>query len=267
MWMEGTLASTLVRSSTLPGRYVYSNSCNIEINDSFISSIEITNNVICTLNNCGIQEGTPLISSGLASFIGNNLLGDALGGLDVPFYVTNARNRAASGRGPCFHTTPKTNINRAYSGQKLVSNRCFAADSLFGNFGSTIITKITTDSAFETLECFQVSAPNGSGVYPFGTVPVLNTKVYVVTMALKAISAPFILYMSTALGGFNATIPTNRFQTYAIVATPVASGNDEPLMRNFTGSSQIWLASGVQYLQFDNYSQAYEFLASSSFSI
>jgi hypothetical protein len=87
-------------------------------------------------------------------------------------------------------------------------------------------------------------------------------------MAIKAAGAPFNnLYMATALGGFDVTIPTDRFQTYAIVGTPSASGNDNPLMLNQSGSAQTWYMSGVQYLEFDNYSQAYEFLASSSFTI
>jgi len=266
MWMEGTLGTTAVRSTTLPARYVYSDSCNITINDSFVFDIEILNNVICTLNNCILNEDGARTASGLASFVGNNLLGDGLGGVQLPFYVNGARNIAATGRGPTFHTTPKTNINRAYSGQKLASNRCFAADTMFGNFGATL-TKITTDSAFETLESFQIVAGNGFGAYPLGSVALTTSKVYVITMAIKAISAPFTLYMQSNIGGFNMNIPSDRFQTFAMVGTPIVNGNDGPLMQNFTGSSKTWIVSGVQYLEFDNYSQVYEFLASSSFTL
>lgn len=266
MWFEGSLAATPIRSITLPARYVYSNSCDITINNSFVGDIEITNDVICKLNNCSKNETVVLTASGRASFVGDNLIGDGLGGMRYDFFIQGARGRGAAGRSPYFHTTPKTNLNRAYSGQKLASNRCFAADTAFSSFGGTV-TKITTDSAFETLECFQIVAANGNGAYPFGTVALDNTKVYAITMALKATGAPFNLTMSTALGGFDVIIPTDRFQTYAIVGTPSASGNDGPLMLNSSGSTQTWFVSGVQYLEFDNYSQAYEFLASSSFTI
>lgn len=266
MWFEGSLATTPIRSITLPAVYVYSNSCDITINNSFLGDIEITNDVICKLNNCAKNETVALTASGLASFIGDNLLGDGLGGVRYDFFINGARGRLARGRGPYFHTTPKTNVNRAYSGQKLASNRCFAADSLFSNFGSTQ-TKITTDSAFETLECFEIAANSGNGVYPFGTVALDNTKTYVITLALKAVGAPFAVNMNTNIGGLTVTIPTDRFQTYAIVGSPSASGNDSPLLRQSTGSAQTWYVSGVQYLEFDNYSQVYEFLASSSFAI
>ena len=256
-----------MRSITLPARYVYSDSCDITVNNSFVGDTEILNNVICTLNNCTINEDRPLISSGLSSFVANNLLGDGLGGVQLPFYINGARNVGVNGRGPTFHTTPKTNINRAYSGQKLTSNRCFAADTLFGSFGGTI-TKVTTDSAFETLESFQIVAGNGLGLYPFGSVALTTSKVYVITMAIKAVGAPFNdLYMNSNIGGFQNRIPSDRFQTFAMVGTPIVNGTDSPLMRNLSGSSQTWLMSGVQYLAFDNYSQAYEFLASSSFTL
>jgi hypothetical protein len=266
MWFEGSLASTPIRAITLPAVYVYSNSCDVTINNSFLGAIEITDNVICKLNNCIQNETITLTASGRASFIGDGIVCDGLGGVKCDFFIQGARNRGPVGRGPYFHTTPKTNINRAYSGQKLSSNRCFAADSLFANFGATQ-TKIITDSAFETLECFEIAAPSTNGVYPFGTVALDNTKVYVITMALKAAGAPFAISMSTALGGFSVTIPTGRFQTYAIVGSPSVSGNDGPLLRQATGSAQTWYVSGVQYLEFDNYSQVYEFLASSSFAI
>lgn len=266
VWFEGSLGTTPIRAITLPARYVYSNSCDITINNSFLGDIEITNDVICKLNNCSKNETVSLTASDRASFIGDNLIGDGNGGMRYDFFIQGARGRGAVGRSPFFHTTPKTNINRAYSGQKLASNRCFAADSLFTNFGATQ-TKITTDSAFETLECFQITAVSGNGVYPFGTVTLDNTKVYVITMALKAIGAPFGFFMANGLGGFSVIIPTDRFQTYAIVGTPAESGNDSPLMENITGSSKTWLVSGVQFLEFDNYSQAYEFLASSSFTL
>ena len=266
MWMEGTLGTTAVRSTTLPARYVYSDSCNITLNECFVGDTEILNNVICTLNNCAINEDRPLISSGRASFVANNLLGDGLGGVQLPFYINGARNIGATGRGPTFHTTPKTNINRAYSGQKLASNRCFAADTMFDNFGATL-TKVTTDSAFETQESFQIVAGDNFGAYPFGTVALTTSKVYVITMAIKTISASFNLFMQSNIGGFFMSIPSNRFQTFAMVGTPAVNGDDRPLMRNTTGSSKTWLVSGVQYLAFDNYSQAYEFLASSSFTL
>lgn len=266
MWFEGTLGTTPIRGLTLPAKYVYSNSCDLTINNSFLGSIEISNHVVCKLNNCSKNETVTLTASGLASFVGENLIGDGNGGMPYDFYVEGARGRGAAGRGPSFLTTPKTNINRAYSGQKLSSNRCFAADSLFGSFGATQ-TKITTDSAFETLECFEIAANNNNGVYPFGSVSILNTKVYVITMAIKATGAPFSLRMNTSIGGFTHTIPTDRFQTYAIVGTPASSGTDQPLMLNQTGSAQTWYMSGVQYLEFDNYSQAYEFLASASFTL
>jgi len=266
LWLEGTLGTTTIRATAFSGKYVYSDGCDVTIKDSFVSNIDISGDTICTLENCRGGDSSNLTASGVATFCFDNFVSDSLGGTYLPWFVKSARGRYQIGRAPYFHTTPKTNINRVYSGNKKDSNRCFAADTIFVDFGGTT-TKITSDSAFETLESFQVVATAGNGAYPLASVSVLNTKVYVITIALRAVTASFPISISCNIASMEVTPPVDRWQTYAVLGTPTANGTDSMLMLNQGSGSRTWRVSGVQYLEFNNYSEAYEFLASSSFTL
>jgi hypothetical protein len=264
MWMEGSPAPVQFRGKTLPGVYVYSNANNIDIKNSFVGSIELTGLCACTLTNCQTNETQSFTATAPASFIGKNFVGDGDGGLYLPFFIDGARAATAAGRGVYFHTSAKTNINRIYTGKKVASNRCFSGDTLFPAFGGTV-THSTADSAFETLESFQIVANTNNGAYPLGAITFNPAKIYVFTVAAKGVSSGIIMQFSTGLGNKTFTLPTDQFQTYAVVGTNNTTFS--PLLLNQAGTSKTWLISGVQCLAFDNYSQVYEFLASSSFTL
>ena len=264
-WFEGTVGTAAIRSLTLPAVYVYSDSTNIVYSNCFPGNTTIANDVICTLHDCIINDGVVLNKSGRSSYIFDNVTGDGLGGLILDAFVISAKGVSAT-RGPSFLTIPKTNISRGFGGFLKSSNRCFAADTVFPAFGGTV-TKVVSDSVFETKESFQIVAANNNGAYLMpGTITFLATKVYVYTIALKSTGSSFSVTVSCPSGRGNLTATANYFTSYAGIGV-AASTTDNILMLNQDAASQTWLVSGFQLLEFDNYAQAYSFLASSSFNI
>jgi hypothetical protein len=264
-WFEGTLGTAAIRSLTLPAVYVYSDQTNIVYSDCFPGATTISNDVICTLHDCILNEDVALSKSGRSAFIFDNVTGDGLGGLTLDAFVTSAKSINPS-RGPKFLTVPKTNISRAFGGFLKSSNRCFAADTLFSSFGGTV-THSTLDSVFETKESFQTVAVTNNGAYLLpSNVTFLTTKVYVYTIALKSTGSDFLVSVAFPGAGGTLTATAGHFTSYAGIGV-ASSATTNILMLNQDATSQTWLTSGFQLLEFDNYAQAYSFLASSSFNI
>ena len=207
-----------------------------------------------------------LSKSGRASYIFDNVTGDGLGGLDLNTYAISAKAVSAQ-RGPSFITVPKTNISRPFGGFLKSSNRCFAADTLFSSFGGTV-TKVVSDSVFETKESFQIVTTginNGAYVLP-SSVTFLTTKVYVYTIALKSLGSDFLVSLASPTGRGDLVATAGHFTSYAGIGV-ADSITANILILSQSAATQTWLVSGFQLLEFDDYAQAYSFLASSSFNI
>jgi hypothetical protein len=265
-WFEGSLGTAAIRSLTLPAVYVYSDSTNIVYSSCFPGSTTIANDVICTLHDCILNEAVVLSKTGRSAFIFDNVTGDSNGGLDLNTYAISAK-AVSPERGPSFITVPKTNISRPFGGFLKSSNRCFAADTLFTSFGATSVTKVVSDSVFETKESFQIVANNNNGVDLLSAaVTFLTTKVYVYTIALKSTGSDFLVSLASPTGRGDLVATAGHFTSYAGigVANSVTAGI---LLLNQDAAAQTWLVSGFQLLEFDDYAQAYSFLASSSFNI
>lgn len=264
-WFEGSLGIVAIRALTLPAVYVYSDETNIVYSNCFPGNTTIANSAICTLHDCIVNDNVVLSRSDLASYIFDNVTADGLGGINLNTYVTSAKSVNPE-RGPSFLTVPKTNISRGFGGFLKSSNRCFAADTLFGSFGGTV-THSTLDSVFETKESFQIVAATNNGAYLMASnVTFLTTKVYVYTIALKSTGSDFAVSVAFPGGRGYLTATAGHFTSYAGIGI-ASSATANILMLNQDAASQTWLTSGFQLLEFDNYAQAYLFLASSSFNI
>lgn len=269
-WIEGSLAASSLRSLTLPAKYIYAKgAAKISFSDALLSDCLLEEDAIMITKNTHVYDASSVTATSRASYFHQNATADANGGFEfnswVESAVPHARNR------PIFlHTTPKTNIGRAYSGGYLVySNRCFAADTIFADYGATSRTKITTDSIFETLESFSIVANTSNGVY-LGAVSVDDTKVYVFTIALKGVGADVVLSLTDLpTGGTSAmTAKNGSWTTYAGIGVPsIGATTANPLLTNNNVASATWLISGYQLLKFDNWNAANEFLASGTFNI
>jgi len=269
-WIEGSLSPSLLRSYTLPAKYIYARgSAKIMFDNALLSDCLLEEDATMITKNAFIYDENSVTATTRAAYFHQNATADANGGFNFNSWVESAvpftRNR------PIFlHTTPKTNISRAYNGSYLVySNRCFAADTLFTSYGATSNTKITTDSAFETLESFSVVANTSNGVN-LGSTAVDDTKVYVFTIAVKGVGADVSLILTDLpMGGVSKmTAKNGSWTTYAGIGVPdtgVTAAN--PLFTNVNVSPANWLISGYQLLKFDNWNAANEFLASNTFNI
>ena len=264
-WFEGSVGTVAIRSLTLPAVYVYSDYTNIVYHNCFPGITTIANDVICTLHDCILNENVVLSKTGRSAFIFDNVTGDGLGGLDLNTYAISAK-AVSFGRGPSFITIPKTNISRPFGGFLKSSNSCFAADTLFSSFGGTV-TKVVSDSVFSTKESFQIVAATNNGAYLLSSnVTFLTTKIYVYTIALKSLGSDFLVSLASPTGRGDLVATAGHFTSYAGIGV-TDSLTTNILLLNQDAAAQTWLVSGFQLLEFDDYAQAYSFLASSSFNI
>jgi hypothetical protein len=260
-WFENTLSTpAVIRSLTLPTVNIYSANGNVNINDIYIEKVNINGSTICHMTNC--YYGGSITANNFSAFYGTNLWGDEI---NANFYVNYARN-FRSGRPFSFLTTPKTNLSRAFSNNLKISNDCFAASPLLVAYGSTV-TRSVADSVFFTQECNQVVANTTNGVN-LGSYTQNASKIYVQTISIKSLGSAFnLLIVGLAAGAISINVDT-YFKTFGYIgSTPASSTTENPQLLNQTGITQTFLVSGWQVLEFDNYDQANQFLASDTFNL
>jgi hypothetical protein len=263
IWFENSLSTTVaLRSLTLPAQNIYVANGNVNIKNTAISAVTASGQSVVSIEDCDFIEAPVFTANNNAAFVGKNILG-AIGSAN--FYIDGARN-VQSSRQFSFYTTSKSSLSRPYSDFLAFSNACRAADSLLTAYGSSTITHVTSDSVFTPTESNQVVAPSTSGIVS-SSYTIDNTKIYVMTIALKSLGSAFNLSFSS--NSLNTTLNVQpTFTTFAVVGSVTGpSGSDSFIVQNQSGSSQTFLVSGWQLLAFNDWGQVYEFLKSNSFNL
>lgn len=266
VWLEGSLSNALLRSYTLPGKYIYAReSTRISFSNSKLDNVKLEDNAIILAKNCYINDNASL--SGTSTIFHDCVLVDDLGGRTILDYVRNGT--PITGGRPLFAmTNPKTNLCRAYTAEKMTSNACFAADVMFGDWAATSRTKINTDSIFEKLECFEIVATTNNGVRLASFTTELN-KIYIFSIALKGVGQNVsIRLVNNPMGGSgNVVAYQDKWTTYYGIGCAKTIETNTMLCWNGNDASATWRISGFQLLKFDTWGKAFEFLESASFTI